>query len=161
MASNTLKLIAMLCLTISLLLSLYPHSTFSFEMEDFDDEEEYVPDEPVIIPNLRSRSRFLKTSPKKDKIRKGVHCEPDPYHNICNGLSVNNGTGILYCCKTHCRNVLRDWNNCGECGHRCKFGERCCGGVCTDVVYNVNHCGKCDKQCSPGVQCDFGYCGYA
>ncbi|MFQ6660841.1 hypothetical protein Gotur_029210 [Gossypium turneri] len=55
MASNTLKLIAMLCITISVLLSLYPHSTFSFEMEDFDDEEEYVPDEPVIIPNLRSR----------------------------------------------------------------------------------------------------------
>ncbi|KAA3453048.1 protein GRIM REAPER-like [Gossypium australe] len=161
MASDTLNLIAIFSLTISVLLSLHPQPTFSFVMEEFDDEKEYVFDHPVIIPNIRSRSRFLKTSPMKDKIRKGAHCEPDPSLNICNGISTNNGTSLLYCCKTHCRNVLSDRNNCGECGNRCMFGERCCGGVCTDVVHNVNHCGKCDNQCLPGVQCDFGYCGYA
>ncbi|KAL4332966.1 hypothetical protein GQ457_07G014640 [Hibiscus cannabinus] len=162
MASNSiLNLVTILSLTISILLSFHPQATFSFEPEDFDEEEEYVLDHPLVIPDLRSRSRFLTTSPKKDKIRKGEHCVPDPYRNMCNGVSVNNGTGMLYCCKTHCRNVLRDWNNCGGCGRRCQFGQRCCGGVCTDVVRNVNHCGKCDKQCSPGVKCELGYCGYA
>ncbi|KAE8732154.1 Protein GRIM REAPER [Hibiscus syriacus] len=162
MASNRiLKLIAIVSLAISILLSLHPQTTFSSRIEDFDEEEEYVLDHPLIIPNLRSRNRFLTTSTKKDKIRKGAHCVHDPYQNICNGISVNNGTGILYCCKTHCRNVLRDRNNCGVCGNRCQFGQRCCGGVCTDVVSNVNHCGKCDKQCSAGVKCEYGYCGYA
>ncbi|XVF78530.1 hypothetical protein PTKIN_Ptkin14bG0141300 [Pterospermum kingtungense] len=160
MATNILKVIAILSLTISLLLSLYPQATFSFEIED-DDEEDYLLDNPLIIPNLRSRSRFLSTTMKKDKIKKGAHCDSNSYHNICNGVSANNGTSLLYCCKKHCRNVLRDWNNCGQCGHRCKFGQRCCGGVCTDVVFNANHCGKCDKKCSPGVKCEFGYCGYA
>ncbi|MFQ6651801.1 hypothetical protein Gotur_023989, partial [Gossypium turneri] len=83
MASNTLSLIAILSLTISILLSLYPQPAFSFRMEDFDGEEEYVLDHPVIIPNLRSRSRFLKTSPTKDKIRKGADCDPHPSLNIC------------------------------------------------------------------------------
>ncbi|KAB2086476.1 hypothetical protein ERO13_A04G031920v2 [Gossypium hirsutum] len=161
MASNTLNLIAILSLTITILLSLYPQPAFSFQMEDFDGEEEYVLDHPVIIPNLRSRSRFLKTSPTKDKIRKGADCDPHPSLNICKGISANNGTSLLYCCKTHCRNVLSDRNNCGKCGNRCKFGQRCCGGVCTNVANNVNHCGKCGNQCSSGVQCDNGFCGYA
>ncbi|XP_038990540.1 protein GRIM REAPER-like [Hibiscus syriacus] len=163
-SNNNLKLISILPLAISILLSFHPQATFPFEIADFNEEEEYeeyVLGHPLIVPNLRSRSRFLMTSPKKDKIRKSAHCEPDSYQNICNGISVNNGTNILYCCKTHCRNVLRDQNNCGECRNRCKFGQCCCGGVCTDVVHNFDHCGKCDNRCSPGVKCEFGYCGYA
>ncbi|PPS13502.1 hypothetical protein GOBAR_AA07090 [Gossypium barbadense] len=97
MASNTLNLIAILSLTISILLSLYPQPAFSFQMEDFDGEEEYVLDHPVIIPNLRSRSRFLKTSPTKGKIRKGADCDPHPSLNICKGISANNETSLLYC----------------------------------------------------------------
>ncbi|XWS10008.1 hypothetical protein CRYUN_Cryun39dG0038600 [Craigia yunnanensis] len=158
MATNILKLIAILSLTISLLLSLYPQATFSFDIED--NEEGYVLNHPLIIPNLRLRSRFLSNAMKKDKSKKGTHCDSNSYYNICNGVSTNNGIGLLYCCKKHCRNVLHDWNNCGQCGNRCKFGQHCCGGVCTDVVYNANHCGKCDEQCS-GVKCEFGYCGYA
>ncbi|GMJ13884.1 GRIM REAPER [Hibiscus trionum] len=160
-SSNILKLTTILSLTISILLSFHPQATFSFEIEDLEEEEEYVPDHPLIIPNLRSRSRFLTTSAKKDTIRKGAHCESNSYHNICNGISVNNGTGILHCCKTHCRNVRSDWNNCGECGKRCLLGQRCCGGVCTDVARSVHHCGKCGNQCSSGVKCELGYCGYA
>lgn len=53
MASNILKVIAILSLTISLFLSLCPQATFSFEIED-DDEEEYVLDNPLITPSLRS-----------------------------------------------------------------------------------------------------------
>ncbi|XP_039013692.1 protein GRIM REAPER-like [Hibiscus syriacus] len=160
-SNNILKLISILSLTISILLSFHPQTTFPFEIEDFDEEEEYVLDHPLIVSNIRSRSRFLTTSPKKDKIRKGAHCELNSYQDTCNGISVNSGTGILYCCKMHCRNVLRDRNNCGGCGNRCQFGQLCCGGVCTGVVYNVDHCGKCDNRCSPGVKCEFGYCGYA
>ncbi|KAL4282115.1 hypothetical protein GQ457_03G024070 [Hibiscus cannabinus] len=158
---NILKLTAILSLTISILLSFHPQATSSFEIENSDEEEEYVPDHPLIIPNLRSRSRFLRTSGRKDKISKGAHCESNSYHNICNGISVNNGNGVLHCCKNHCRNVHGDWNNCGGCGKRCRLGQRCCGGVCTDVWRNVNNCGKCGNRCSSGVKCEFGYCGYA
>ncbi|XP_021288758.1 protein GRIM REAPER [Herrania umbratica] len=163
MATTILKLTAILSLTVSLLLSLHPQATFSFRIEDDGDdgEEYYMLDQPLIIPNLQSKSRFLSHTLKKDKIRKGTHCDPNSYHNICNGISANNGTSLLYCCKTHCRNVLRDWNNCGQCGNRCKFGQHCCGGVCTNVMFNDNHCGKCDKQCKSGVKCEFGSCGYA
>ncbi|KAJ0101927.1 hypothetical protein Patl1_04683 [Pistacia atlantica] len=93
-------------------------------------------------------------------IKKGTHCDPE-HKNICNGVSANNGTSLLYCCKTHCRNVLGDMNNCGRCGVKCKFGERCCNGSCISVVYNDNHCGKCNKKCPYGVKCDYGSCGYA
>ncbi|OMO55641.1 Stigma-specific protein Stig1 [Corchorus capsularis] len=162
MASTIVNLIAILSITITLLLSLHPQATFSFDFND-DEEEYYVLDQPLLVPNLRSKSRFLShTSRKKDRIRKGARCTSDPYYdNICNGVSVNNGTGILNCCKMHCRNILRDENNCGACGDRCNFGQRCCGGVCIDVMNNPNHCGKCDKQCQSGVPCEMGYCGYA
>ena len=79
MATNILKLIAILSLTISLLLSLYPQATFSFKIED--DEEDYVLDNPLIIPNLRSRNRFLSNAMKKDKIKKGTHRDFNSYYN--------------------------------------------------------------------------------
>ncbi|KAJ7981751.1 Stigma-specific Stig1 family protein [Quillaja saponaria] len=102
-----------------------------------------------------SRSRFLTSI-----IKKGTQCDQKA-RNICNGVSANKGTSLLFCCKTHCRNVLGDRNNCGRCGQKCGHGERCCGGVCTKILHNVNHCGKCNKKCSAGVGCENGFCGYA
>ncbi|KAK9938076.1 hypothetical protein M0R45_014835 [Rubus argutus] len=152
--ANFLKLttiILSLMLSALLLASQYPMASSS-ELEG-EDEEEYVLDTP--IPNFRSRSRFLASI-----IKKGAHCDPVKY-NICNGISANNGTSILHCCKTHCRNTLGDRNNCGKCGHKCKLGQLCCHGSCAYVAYNDNHCGKCARKCSSGVKCEYGSCGYA
>lgn len=136
-----------------LLLLLHPQMAFSSDIY-IDEDEEYVLDSP--IPNAgRSRSRFLTSI-----IKKGTHCDRVKY-NICNGVKANKGKSLLYCCKTHCRNVLGDRNNCGKCGHKCKLGERCCGGRCTKVLFNPNHCGKCERRCKGGVPCENGYCGYA
>ncbi|KAJ7014694.1 protein GRIM REAPER [Populus alba x Populus x berolinensis] len=132
MASSLLKLAAILSLVFSILLALNTQITLSSDIED--DEEEYVLDTP--LEDFRSRSRFLASVIKK-------------------------GTGLLYCCKKHCRNVLGDKNNCGICGNKCKFGESCCNGRCTNIISNVNHCGKCTKKCAPGVRCQYGTCGYA
>ncbi|KAJ4726326.1 Stigma-specific Stig1 family protein [Melia azedarach] len=124
---------------------------FSF---DFEDPEVYVLDNPPL--SFTSRSRYFPSI-----IRKGTHCNPDSNNNICNGVSANNGTSLLYCCKTHCRNILGDRNNCGKCGSKCKFGQLCCNGSCTYVGDNENHCGKCHKKCPNGVKCEGGMCGYA
>lgn len=93
-----------------------------------------------------------------NKIKKGARCDASA-NNICSGIS--NGTGLLQCCKKHCRNVLGDRNNCGAGGHKCRFGQLCWGGNCTDIAYNRDHCGKCDKKCSNGVKCEYGVSGYA
>ncbi|XP_044482876.1 protein GRIM REAPER [Mangifera indica] len=156
MAATTSTL---LYLTLSLLLFLQFHIVFTFPFDvdaDADDNEVYVLDNPV--PNFRSRSRMLTQG--SNVIKKGTHCDPE-HKNICDGVSANKGTSLLYCCKTHCRNILSDMNNCGRCGVKCKFGERCCNGRCTSVVYNDNHCGKCNRKCPFGVKCEFGSCGYA
>ncbi|KAL3612431.1 hypothetical protein D5086_003451 [Populus alba] len=149
MASSLLKLAAILSLVFSILLALNTQITLSSDIED--DEEEYVLDTP--LEDFRSRSRFLASV-----IKKGTRCNAER-NNICNGVSANNGTGLLYCCKKHCRNVLGDKNNCGICGNKCKFGESCCNGRCTNIISNVNHCGKCTKKCAPGVRCQYGTCG--
>ncbi|KAH7512563.1 hypothetical protein FEM48_Zijuj12G0103700 [Ziziphus jujuba var. spinosa] len=115
--------------------------------QEEDDMEEYVLDNPV--PNSGSRSRFLGSS---GVIKKGTRCNAMKY-NVCNGVWANKGTSLLNCCKSHCRNVLGDKNNCGRCGNKCKFGERCCNGSCTNVLSNSNHCGKCDRKCKHGVGC--------
>nr|GMD90183.1 protein GRIM REAPER [Ipomoea batatas] len=150
-----LNLLPILSLTLSFLL-ISAHSAAaaaSFLDADDDEAEEYIIDAPFSgAPRLRSR--FLAS------IRKGKSCNAVS-NNVCNGVSANNGTSLLYCCKKHCRNVLGDMNNCGGCGRKCGFGQRCCGGVCTDVVYNALHCGKCTTACLPGVKCNYGSCGYA
>ena len=151
MASSLLKLAAILSLAFSILLALNTQITLSSDIED--DDEEYVLDTP--LEDFRSRSRFLASV-----IKKGTRCNAER-NNICNGVSANKGTGLLYCCKKHCRNVLGDKNNCGICGNKCKFGESCCNGRCTNIISNVNHCGKCTKKCAPGVRCQYGTCGYA
>ncbi|CAK7327787.1 unnamed protein product [Dovyalis caffra] len=149
-STSLLKLATILSLVFSILLALHAQITLSSDIED--DDEEYVLDTP--LANFRSRSRFLASV-----IKKGAGCNAERY-NICNGVSANGGTSLLYCCKKHCRNVLSDKNNCGKCGNKCKFGEFCCNGNCTTVFYNVNNCGKCNKKCARGVRCQYGTCGY-
>ncbi|KAM7250620.1 hypothetical protein ACFE04_022503 [Oxalis oulophora] len=155
--TSFLKITFILFITIPLLLQpLHSHQTL---FADEDDVEEYILDNPLTVPsNLRTHSRFLTTS-KIVKIKKGARCNYS--YNICNGVPANNGTSLLNCCKNHCRNILRDENNCGSCGHKCKFGQRCCGRVCMDVTSNDNHCGKCERKCATGVKCELGSCGYA
>ncbi|KAL5569678.1 hypothetical protein UlMin_026253 [Ulmus minor] len=139
---------------ISLLLLLPSHSRIAFS-EDTEDEEEYLIDGNITLSRSRS-SPFLASH----IIKKGRYCDPIK-NKICNGVSANNGTSMLYCCKRRCRDVLGDRNNCGRCERKCKFEERCCHGTCTNVLSNVNNCGKCDKKCNAGVSCNFGVCGYA
>ncbi|XP_017613679.2 protein GRIM REAPER-like [Gossypium arboreum] len=152
MASNTLNLIAILSLTISILLSSYPQPAFSIQMEDFDGEEEYVLDHPVIIPNLRSRSRFLKTSPTKDKIRKGADCDPHPSLNICKGISKKQRDRSQIAAKRIVVTCLVIGTICGKCATGASSGNALCGGVCTNVANNVNHLRKCGNRGSSGVQ---------
>ncbi|KAE8723497.1 Protein STIG1 [Hibiscus syriacus] len=114
-SNNILKLISILSLTISFLLSLHPQATFPFEIEDFDEKEEYVVDHPLIAPNIQSRSRFLTTSPKKDKIRKGCG-------NRCRFRQS--------CCGGVCTDVVYNVDNCGKCDNRCLPGVKCEFGYC-------------------------------
>ncbi|XP_073295987.1 protein GRIM REAPER [Primulina huaijiensis] len=146
-------------LSIFLLLTLHFPSVSSLEDEENDDEE-YVLDSPFVGNQLSTRSRFLIASSIK-VLKKGASCNAKTKPNVCNGVSANKGTGLLYCCKKHCRNVLGDRNNCGVCGRKCQQWQRCCGGVCTNVMTNKNNCGKCNKKCSRGITCDYGVCGYA
>ncbi|KAJ1403435.1 Stigma-specific protein Stig1 [Sesbania bispinosa] len=147
MAKMLFKLIAALSLLITL--SLHCQMAFSTDI-DGDDQEYYIP-----LPHFTSRSRFLATA-----IMKGARCNPNA-NNICNGVSANKGTELLQCCKNKCVNVIGDMNNCGQCGKKCKQGERCCGGVCMNILKDVNNCGKCNKKCKPGIPCHIGFCGYA
>ncbi|KAF3530019.1 hypothetical protein DY000_02042990 [Brassica cretica] len=55
--------------------------------------------------------------------------------------------------------MLGNKNNCGQCSHKCRFGQRCCGAICTYVGFNPDHCGKCNKKCKSGAKCEYGYCG--
>ncbi|KAJ6301551.1 hypothetical protein OIU77_015790 [Salix suchowensis] len=142
MARALLKLATILSLVFSILLQASSSQmTLSSDIED--DDEEYVLDSPP--ENFRSRSRFLASV-----VRKGTRCNAER-GNVCNGVSANKGTSLIYCCKKHCRNVLGDKNNCGICGNKCRFAESCCNGRCTNIFSNVNHCGKCTKEvCSGG-----------
>ncbi|XP_028792958.1 protein GRIM REAPER-like [Neltuma alba] len=160
MAKTLMKLTTIILTTLIVLLSLHPQMALSTGTEDTDEEEEEYVVDPPLFSHLRTRSRFLAS---KIIIKKGRRCDNSSVaHNICNGIPSSKGTGLLFCCKKHCRNVLSDKNNCGQCGHKCKQGERCCNGICTNVLFNGgSHCGKCNKKCSAGVSCDNGFCGYA
>ncbi|XP_030511926.1 protein GRIM REAPER [Rhodamnia argentea] len=154
MASVLINLAAILSLTLPLLLSFSrPHVALLTGAAEDEDGGFYVLDDPA--PNLHSRSRFLASV-----IKKGTSCDPVT-NNVCDGISANNGTSILRCCKTHCRNVLGDRNNCGACGQKCKLGELCCSGACINIAYSEDNCGKCNSKCLPGLKCQYGTCGYA
>ncbi|XP_062086977.1 protein GRIM REAPER [Humulus lupulus] len=151
---------SLISLSLLLLLLLLLPSTISssndinYTNENEEEEHYYELDNP--IPKLRSRSGFFLAN----IIKKGANCG-HTHIKVCDGASANKGKSMLFCCKTHCRNVLGDRNNCGVCGHKCNFGESCCDGKCTVVLSNPHHCGKCGRQCRKGVKCDNGYCGYA
>ncbi|BFG29214.1 hypothetical protein CerSpe_154880 [Prunus speciosa] len=145
-----LELTTILSLIIPLLIAMQFQMVFSSEIED---NEEYVLNSPLL--NFRSRSRFLGSV-----IKQGAKCNPIK-KNICNGISANKGTSLLFCCKIKCVNVLGDRNHCGQCGRKCNLGELCCHGTCTNILNNVNNCGKCDKKCLHGVKCQHATCGYA
>ncbi|XP_057766484.1 protein GRIM REAPER [Salvia miltiorrhiza] len=153
------KTLMLINLVTILFLLIFPLLAVSLEDEEIEGEY-YVLDSVPANHSARRSSRYLITSVIK-KIKKGTSCDAKTNPNVCNGVSANNGTSLLYCCKKHCRNVLGDRNNCGACGYKCRFGERCCGGVCTNVLANRTNCGKCSKKCPRGVKCDYGYCGYA
>ncbi|KAK1405145.1 protein GRIM REAPER [Heracleum sosnowskyi] len=148
MASNNL-------LKLATILSILTILFISSSSQNSLDDEEYVLDTPLAKTNLRSR--FLAS---KKVIKKGTTCSQSNKY-VCNGVWANNGTSLLYCCKTHCRNVVGDMNNCGQCGYKCAYGQRCCGGTCTNVDDDDTHCGKCGNTCSHGVKCENGFCGYA
>ena len=146
MAYILLKFIAIILLISST--NANPNSLFRY-----DDEEEsiYILDTPF---------SSLRSSKKVTTIKKGASCDANR-NNICDGVSANKGTSMLYCCKKHCRNVLGDMNNCGKCQNKCNLLQRCCGGVCTRVIDDPKNCGKCNRVCKDGVKCEIGYCGYA
>ncbi|XP_052486428.1 protein GRIM REAPER-like [Gossypium raimondii] len=107
-------------------------------------------------------NRFLKTSPTKDKIRKGVDCDPHPSLNICKGISANNGTiSSVFSVRRIVVTRLVIGTTAENVATGASLGNVVCGGVCTNVANNVNHRGKCGNQCSSGVRCDNGFCGYA
>ncbi|XP_047306977.1 protein GRIM REAPER-like [Impatiens glandulifera] len=156
--SSSLLNIPKILLSLTIMTLIFAtHSTAIFSnIEEDVDQDEYVLDTPFAHT---MRSRFLTAN---TNIKKGANC--DLYslnHRVCNGVSVNKGTGLLYCCKKHCRNVLSDRNNCGKCGKKCKQWERCCNGKCTNVGYNKSNCGKCGHKCKGGLPCAYGICGYA
>lgn len=155
MATKLLNLLAIFSLFLALLhsqMSVSSSSATILDEEDDQDDQEYILDAP--FANTHLRSRFLAS------IKKGTSCN-HLKKNKCNGVYANKGTSLLYCCKTHCRNVLGDRNNCGRCGIKCKLGEKCCGGRCINVMHNRLNCGKCGKKCKKGQKCGYGYCGYA
>ncbi|XP_047307314.1 protein GRIM REAPER-like [Impatiens glandulifera] len=156
---NTPKILLSLTMIITLLLATHSTTAIFSDIEEDVDQDEYHLDTPFAH---MMRSRFLSTS--TTSIKKGVNCNlysSNRRVRVCNGVSVNKGTGLLYCCKKHCRNVLSDRNNCGKCGKKCKQCERCCKGKCTNVGNNKSNCGKCGHKCKRGLPCAYGICGYA
>ncbi|GAB4849496.1 hypothetical protein Ancab_004290 [Ancistrocladus abbreviatus] len=158
MASILLNLTAILSLITFSSSFFLSHNVVNGNDDEYHVAEYVIDTAPVFTTSSKHkkpRSPFL-----KKVIKKGAHCHPIA-RNICNGVSANNGTSLLYCCKKHCRNVLGDRNNCGRCAHKCGLGMRCCHGTCTNISHNATHCGKCDRRCAPGVKCEYGFCGYA
>ncbi|KAI3834570.1 hypothetical protein MKW92_047661 [Papaver armeniacum] len=86
-------------------------------------------------------------------------CQNNPM--ICNNANNGSPPGTNQCCMKKCVNVLEDKNNCGVCGHKCKYSEMCCGGRCVNPSYNPGHCGSCNNRCNKGASCSFGLCNYS
>ncbi|MBL8604868.1 MAG: hypothetical protein JNK72_23270 [Myxococcales bacterium] len=79
----------------------------------------------------------------------------------------------LQLCAGNCVNVLRDTQNCGDCGQRCGENQMCiqgvcqnecppnqtrCGKVCINTNTNNDHCGMCGRACAQGLVCAMGRC---
>ncbi|KAL4269547.1 hypothetical protein GQ457_01G006510 [Hibiscus cannabinus] len=65
------------------------------------------------------------------------------------------------CCKKKCVDILKDRQNCGKCGKKCKYNEICCKGKCVNPSFNAKHCGGCNNRCGNGEFCVLGLCNYA
>lgn len=57
---------------------------------------------------------------------------------VCSTTSIDNSQSSISacspgqkCCFGLCKNVSYDPANCGDCGHRCGYGQTCAGGVCS------------------------------
>jgi len=62
-------------------------------------------------------------------------------------------------CNTHCQDVYKDEDHCGQCGHKCKDSEHCCDGVCHDLTFDKENCGACSHRCiEPTPYCTKGLC---
>jgi hypothetical protein len=72
------------------------------------------------------------------------------------------------CGANTCTDVVKDVNNCGTCGNKCKAGQFCAAGMCSDacvmpnvlcgqfcVDLNTDHenCGKCGMGCAADQEC--------
>ncbi|KAK8604886.1 hypothetical protein V6N13_082353 [Hibiscus sabdariffa] len=71
-----------------------------------------------------------------------------------------NPRGGRKCCFQQCKDVLRDSNNCGECGKVCGYGFVCCNGKCVDLLNDPRNCGSCSQQCPRINGCTFAMCDY-
>ncbi|MCL7035400.1 hypothetical protein MKW94_025618 [Papaver nudicaule] len=104
---------------------------------------------------LRGVSKILANrKPKLVKFR--LTCEINPA--ICKKANNGSPPGSNQCCKKKCVNILEDRDNCGVCGHKCKYSEMCCQGRCVNPSFNPTHCGSCNNHCKKGAYCTFGLC---
>jgi hypothetical protein len=80
-------------------------------------------------------------------------------------------------CSNGCTNIMKDINNCGECGNTCNINNStsyCNNGLCEILICNtgytqynntcinlnndINNCGKHDNICPNGFDCFNGLC---
>ncbi|OVA03411.1 Stigma-specific protein Stig1 [Macleaya cordata] len=95
-----------------------------------------------------------------------AHRKPVSHHNNknCNKFPMicqAKGSPGPHCCKKKCVNVLKDRQNCGLCGKKCKYTEICCRGKCVNPSFDKRHCGGCSNRCNGDGFCAFGLCNYA
>lgn len=152
---NLLNLTAIILMLMSVLVISYSQSASIRSYDEESEEEEYIVDAP--LGNRGLRSRFLASNVV---INKGTRCWGKK-REVCDGVWANKGKSLVYCCKTHCRNVLGDKNNCGGCGVKCGLGHSCCAGRCINVGSDANNCGNCNLVCAKATGCRFGFCAYA
>ncbi|KAI3992737.1 hypothetical protein MKX01_021698 [Papaver californicum] len=79
-------------------------------------------------------------------------------HMICKNANNGSPPGTNQCCMKKCVNILEDKNNCGRCGHKCKYPKACCKGRCVNPSHNPKHCGSCNNRCNKGAYCSVGHC---
>ncbi|KAL4272826.1 hypothetical protein GQ457_13G002030 [Hibiscus cannabinus] len=124
------------------------HSTEKYSATE-DDHKDADADDVITMDSSGHRSLLQK------KRNRRVTCKKFP--GICHAK----GSPGPACCKKKCVNILKDRQNCGKCGKKCKYNEVCCKGRCVNPSFNTKHCGGCNKRCGNGEFCVFGLCNYA
>ncbi|OJJ45548.1 hypothetical protein ASPZODRAFT_471109 [Penicilliopsis zonata CBS 506.65] len=78
----------------------------------------------------------------------------------------------LTCCNHLCKNLNKDFFDCGACGNKCPWESKCkngickckkngylvCNGQCIDPQTNNSNCGGCNIVCKPPETCQQGMC---